>query len=559
MNTPWDVIVVGGGGSGLAAAVRAAEQGCRVLLLEKCAQLGGTTGIAVGSYTANRTVHQRRAGIEDDAHRHEADAGQFGPAEIQARNNGALRLFFLEQAAETLDWLMGLGLRFHGPSPEPPNRVPRMHNVVPNAKAYIAVLQSRLLRLGGTIVCQAQVTGLTWTTDAATRRVSGVVAEVAGQGSVTFSARLGVVLAAGDYANSTALIARYKGQSFAKIEGINPHSTGDGHQIAEQAGGQLVNMDVTYGPELRFIPPPRKPFSQLLPGSGPAAWLMGRLLPLVPQAVIHRMIKRLLVTWQHPEDALFDDGAILVNQRGQRFCQECESPAREIAIADQPEKWAYLVLDGALIQRYSRWPHFVSTAPEIAYAYVDDYRRLRPDITVMADQLDPLAKQRGLPLETLRTTVAASPSMNGGPWVLLGPVKAYFTTTEGGVQVDTSLQVLDAAGNTIPGLYAVGQNGLSGMVLWGHGLHIAWAITSGRLAGQTIAQSRDDGPHFLEEGREEGRIEEFHRTIFRLGRRRFGEVDEAVRQQIAAIRDIDRLEDLTDRLLIVSSWDELMA
>lgn len=492
MKTRWDVIVVGGGGSGLAAAVSAAEQGCQVLLLEKCPQLGGTTGIAVGSFTANRTVHQRRSGIEDDAHQHEIDAGQFGPPEIQARNNGELRLFFLEHAAETLDWLMGMGLRFHGPSPEPPNRVPRMHNVVPNAKAYIAVLQSRLLRLGGTILCQAQVAGLTWTSDAR-RRVSGVVADVDGQGSVTFSAKHGVVLAAGDYANSTDLIAKHKGQQFANIEGINPHSTGDGHRIAEQAGGQLVNMDVTYGPELRFIPPPRKPFSQLLPGSGPAAWLMGRLLPLVPHAVMHRMIKRLLVTWQHPEDALFDDGAILLNQRGERFCRECESPAREVAIADQPEKWAYLLLDGALIQRYRCWPHFISTAPEIAYAYVDDYRQLRPDITVMAERLDTLAGQRGLPAETLRRTVAAAPSMNGGPWVLLGPVKAYFTTTEGGVRVDRSLRVLDAAGDPIPGLYAVGQNGLSGIVLWGHGLHIAWAITSGRLAGQAIARARGDG------------------------------------------------------------------
>jgi hypothetical protein len=40
---------------------------------------------------------------------------------------------------------------------------------------------------------------------------------------------------------------------------------------------------------------------------------------------------------------------------------------------------------------------------------------------------------------------------------------------------------------------------------------------------------------------------------------RFGEADEATRQQIEAIRDIDRLEDLTERLVIVSSWDELMA
>ena len=63
----------------------------------------------------------------------------------------------------------------------------------------------------------------------------------------------------------------------------------------------------------------------------------------------------------------------------------------------------------------------------------------------------------------------------------------------------------------------------------------------------------------LEEGEQTGRIKELHRTILRLGRRRFGEADEAIRNQIEAMRDIERLEDLTERLLIVSSWDELIA
>jgi hypothetical protein len=63
----------------------------------------------------------------------------------------------------------------------------------------------------------------------------------------------------------------------------------------------------------------------------------------------------------------------------------------------------------------------------------------------------------------------------------------------------------------------------------------------------------------LEEGEQTGRIKELHRTILRLGRVRFGEADEATRLQIEAMRDIERLEDLTERLLFVSSWDELMA
>ncbi|MDP6036790.1 MAG: FAD-dependent oxidoreductase, partial [Verrucomicrobiota bacterium] len=152
-----DVIVVGGGGSGLAAAVSAAEHDCSVLLLEKQPQLGGSTGIAVGSLTANRTTMQRAAQLEDTLDAHVEDAGKFAPADIEARNNRELRRWFLSHTAETLDWLRGMGLAFHGPNPEPPNRVPRMHNVVPNAKAYIARLQSRLLQLGGEIRCGATV------------------------------------------------------------------------------------------------------------------------------------------------------------------------------------------------------------------------------------------------------------------------------------------------------------------------------------------------------------------------------------------------------------------
>ena len=156
----YDVIVVGGGGSGLAAACAAAERGGRVLVLERQPQLGGTTGIAVGSFTGSGTSLQREAGIDDDPGDHDEDAGKFAAADVEARNNAALRRWFLGEAAATYEWLRGLGLSFVGPSPEPPNRVPRMHNVVPGAKAYIATLQAHFLRHGGEIITGAAVTSL---------------------------------------------------------------------------------------------------------------------------------------------------------------------------------------------------------------------------------------------------------------------------------------------------------------------------------------------------------------------------------------------------------------
>jgi len=80
----------------------------------------------------------------------------------------------------------------------------------------------------------------------------------------------------------------------------------------------------------------------------------------------------------------------------------------------------------------------------------------------------------------------------GKQWALLGPAKAYFTTTEGGAAINQDFEVLTPDGTPVPGLYAVGQNGLGGQVLWGHGLHIAWAITSGRMVGEQLATRADD-------------------------------------------------------------------
>ncbi len=156
----YDVVVVGGGGSGLAAAVSAAEHGAQVAVLEKRPEVGGTTALAVGSFTASETAYQRKAGVEDAVAAHIEDAAKFAPPEVEARNNEELRAFLLHHAPDTLAWLTDMGLAFHGPTPEPPNRAPRMHNVVPAAKAYILCLQKHLLRRGGIIQCNTPITRL---------------------------------------------------------------------------------------------------------------------------------------------------------------------------------------------------------------------------------------------------------------------------------------------------------------------------------------------------------------------------------------------------------------
>src|SRR5689334_17232677 len=109
-----DIVVVGGGGSGLAAAIEAARRGCKVVLLEKRPTLGGTTGRSVGSISASGTRLQRAAGIADNPRDHFDDMALFaGP--LAARDNLDLRRLLTEHVPETVEWLESLGLVFYGP------------------------------------------------------------------------------------------------------------------------------------------------------------------------------------------------------------------------------------------------------------------------------------------------------------------------------------------------------------------------------------------------------------------------------------------------------------
>jgi predicted transposase YdaD len=62
-----------------------------------------------------------------------------------------------------------------------------------------------------------------------------------------------------------------------------------------------------------------------------------------------------------------------------------------------------------------------------------------------------------------------------------------------------------------------------------------------------------------DEGRDEGRIEEARTVLLRQGRRKLGPVSEAVEARITALADLDRLNDLLDRIFDVTTWDDLLA
>ena len=84
-------------------------------------------------------------------------------------------------------------------------------------------------------------------------------------------------------------------------------------------------------------------------------------------------------------------------------------------------------------------------------------------------------------------TAPSRPRLGNGPYVALGPVRAVYVHNEGGLAVDEQHRVLGADDAPIAGLYAAGSTGQGGLLLKGHGHHLAWAFASGRRAGRLAA------------------------------------------------------------------------
>lgn len=105
----YDVIVVGSGGAGMAAAISAKDAGADVAIFEKMPVIGGNTSKSSGGMNASETKFQKEQGIEDsnDLFYEETLKGGKGT------NDPDLLRYMVDNSAGAIDWLDSMGIRLN--------------------------------------------------------------------------------------------------------------------------------------------------------------------------------------------------------------------------------------------------------------------------------------------------------------------------------------------------------------------------------------------------------------------------------------------------------------
>ena len=482
-----DVVVVGAGGAGMTAAITAAAEGKTVVILESQSMVGGTSVRATGGMNAGKTVYQdenefgESAGVEKTlktAAEKYADnetitalaktvseqwaayqanpTGYFDSVELmeldtmiggKGINDPELVETLCANSADAIDWLDEHGITLHNVSSFGGASVKRIHRPV-NAEGktvsvgsyMIPLLQENCEKAGVKMMLDTTATEIL--TDANGAAV-GVKATGASGETVTVNAKA-VILASGGFGANLDMVVKYKPELKGFMTTNAPGIQGQGIEMAQAIGAATVDMD---------------------------------------QIQIHPTVEAntaALIT-----EGLRGDGAILINEEGQRFIDEVGTrdvvSAAEIA---QTGSYSWLVVDQAMADASSVIQGYIKKGYTVTGATYEELgKAMGVDAAAFAETMEKwngYVEAKNDP--DFGRTSFANP-LNTAPYYAV-KVTAGVHHTMGGLKINANTEVLNEKGEVIPGLFAAGEvtGGVHGANRLG-GNAVADFTVFGRIAG----------------------------------------------------------------------------
>jgi len=497
VEATYDVVVLGGGGAGLTASITAAQNGAKVILVEKAGSLGGNTLIAGQGFNAcdperqaNTEMSEALLGqLKSYLDLDPADFGAFAEVleTVKGQINdyiasGSTTLFdspelhmlhtymggkrtgldgtviepdlelartFATNALDALEWAESIGAQWNDTTSTILGAMwPRSHGLA-NGNV-ITILTDAAKANGVEIVTDTRANELI----VENGKVVGVKATTSEGANVTLHANSGVVLATGGFSANAPMVVEYNnywpGLSDTMPSTNAPTITGDGIVMAKAVGADLVGMG----------------FAQLMPSSHPVD---GSLFSGI---------------WGSAETQVF------VNKEGKRYVNEyAERDVLSKAALAQTDGIFYIICDNKIAKN-------ADVAGMEAKGNV-----------VVADTLEELAEKLGIPADTFVETIERYNSfvdaqkdddfgkplfgekIDEAPFVAT-PRSPSLHHTMGGVKIDTNTHVISTEGNVIDGLYAAGEvtGGLhAGNRLGGNAM--TDFLVFGRIAGENAAKA----------------------------------------------------------------------
>jgi fumarate reductase flavoprotein subunit len=467
-----DIVVIGSGNCGLAAAITAAEAGAKVIMFEKQKSLGGSSNFYNGTFAVESKMQREKFIMytKDEAFQSIMEYTHW-------KANSRLVRAVIDESAATIDWLVGQGVEFSDVITNMPYTQPTYHLVKGHGAAAVKTLADAAKAKGVEIHMGAPVIEILKENG----RICGVVAEEDGE-EIEVEAKA-VVVGSGGYANNKEWMKKYHGFELGVnlIPMGNVDQMGDGIRMAWDAGAAAEGMNAV---EIISVGP-----------IGPEFDMMNDLEVAVSQPDL----------WVDPKGRRYtDEGICFYDTSGGNVN------------ARFPVGHTFRILDDSIIERLET--HGIEKEGAMDRkpgAKLFEIRKIldaalerRSTEVFMGDSVEQLAEAMGVDPAVLRSTVdeyndfcerghdAQFAKKRIYLRALNGPrfyaVKAHtiILGTKGGIRVSEKLEAVDKNDEPIPGLYAGGfdAGGIhsdSYPINVATGLSSSFAFNSGRIAGRS--------------------------------------------------------------------------